>query len=182
MGEWYYIGHYGQLGPLTRDQIDELVEGGVIDRDTYIWKSGMSDWLPAADVKELAESFRKAEPFSIPPPPPQARPTATVAPPSPTGYGFAQPQPLVPYSLDPHRAPTFAPLAEGMSDKSRVLAGVLQLLIPGIGRIYLGYSAIGVLQLVLSLCGVGWVWSLIDGVVILANGLRYDGYGRLLPD
>src|SRR5579859_2938673 len=41
VGEWYYIGHYGQLGPLTREQIDELVTGGVISRDTYVWRAGM---------------------------------------------------------------------------------------------------------------------------------------------
>lgn len=68
------------------------------------------------------------------------------------------------------------------SDKSRTTGGVLQLIVPGIGRIYLGYPAIGVLQLILTPCGVGWLWSIIDGVIILAGGVRMDGYGRQLND
>ena len=53
----------------------------------------------------------------------------------------------------------------------------------GLGRIYLGYAAIGVLQLVLSFCvGLGYVWSIIDGVIILTGGTNRDGYGRVLPD
>ncbi|RYG37576.1 TM2 domain-containing protein [bacterium] len=68
------------------------------------------------------------------------------------------------------------------SDRSRALGGVLQLIIPGAGRIYLGYSAIGVLQLILWPCGVGWIWGFIDGIVILTGGVRMDGYGRHLTD
>ena len=69
------------------------------------------------------------------------------------------------------------------SDRSRVLAGVLQLLIPGVGRFYLGYSAYGVMQLVLFPCGfVGWLWSVIDGIVILSGGVKLDGYGRQLVE
>ena len=41
VADWYYIGHYGQLGPLTKEQIDELVDGGVIARETYVWSTGM---------------------------------------------------------------------------------------------------------------------------------------------
>ena len=69
------------------------------------------------------------------------------------------------------------------SERSRVLAGVLQLLIPGVGRIYLGYAAYGVMQLLLVPCLlVGWLWSVIDGIVILAGGVRLDGYGRHLGE
>lgn len=70
------------------------------------------------------------------------------------------------------------------SDRSRVLAGVLQLIIPGTGRMYLGYAAQGVLQLFLTPfgCGVGWLWSVIDGLIILTGGVKLDGYGRRLND
>ena len=68
------------------------------------------------------------------------------------------------------------------SDRSRALAGVLQLIFPGIGRIYLGYSAIGVLQLVSSLCFFGYIWSIIDGIIILTGGVRIDGFGRPMGD
>ena len=181
MGDWYYIGHYGQLGPLTREQIDDLIEGGVIARDTYVWKTGMSDWIAAERVAELQPAFAKSAPFAPPPPPmPGTRPsppttTATAGP-------VAKPQ----YFATDALSSTYSayPYSSGVrSDRNRALAGVLQLVLPGVGRIYLGYGAIGVLQLVLSMCGgVGYIWSIIDGIIILTGGLRVDGYGRDLPD
>src|SRR3982750_120850 len=77
--EWFYIGHYGQLGPLTREQIDELIGGGVIAKDTYVWRTGMSDWLNADRVPELRTEFAIADPFTMPPPPPTGKPTAPAA-------------------------------------------------------------------------------------------------------
>ena len=70
------------------------------------------------------------------------------------------------------------------SDRSRTAAGILQILIPGVGRMYLGYLAYGVIQLALTIvtCGVLWIWSFIDGIIILTGGLKMDGYGRQLSE
>jgi TM2 domain-containing membrane protein YozV len=68
------------------------------------------------------------------------------------------------------------------SDRSRTAAGILQIFLPGVGRMYLGYTAYGVLQLFLALCGVGFLWSFIDGIIILTGGVKLDGYGRHLQD
>jgi len=175
VGEWYYIGHYGQLGPLTREQIDELIESGVVARETYVWRAGMGDWLPADRAPELMEAFRRTEPYNTPPPPPMDRPPAMPTQPIARSYGYDA-APVAP-------SPNYPAYNLAKSDKSRTLGGVLQLLIPGVGRIYLGYSAIGVLQLVLTPCmGIGYVWSLIDGIVVLAGGVKLDGYGRSLND
>src|SRR5437868_3694699 len=54
VADWYYIGHYGQLGPLTFEQVEELVQGGVIGRDTFVWRHGLSDWQAADRVTELS--------------------------------------------------------------------------------------------------------------------------------
>jgi GYF domain 2/TM2 domain len=181
VGEWYYIGHYGQLGPLTREQIDELIEGGVILRETYVWRTGIADWMPAEKVPELQASFRSAEPFAAPPPPPINRPVQ----PNPSMGRETNYSPVPPvaapatYPVSPQYPMTFSTVR---SDKNRLAGGLLQLFLPGIGRIYLGYPAIGVLQLVLSLCGVGVFWSWIDGIIIISGGLRMDGYGRQLVD
>ena len=186
VGDWYYIGHYGQLGPLTREQIDELVEGGVIDRDTYVWRAGMEGWLPAERVRELADAFRAAQPFAAPPPPPT--PGSRVAAP-PQAPNFSNPAPapafptndFAPLASQAAYYPTFGGLR---SDRSRTAAGVLQLFLPGVGRMYLGYLAYGVLQLVLTIftCGFLWLWSFIDGIIILTGGVKLDGYGRQLND
>lgn len=184
--DWYYIGHYGQLGPLTREQIDELIEGGVITRETYVWKGGMSSWQLAGSVGELSNSFRLADPYMSPPPPPM--------PMTPVAQGMSAPTSTMSMGDFTTQYGTGLPLASTAhthpmhvlkSDRSRVIAGLLNLIPPGgIGRIYLGYAAYGVLQLVLSLgtCGVLYLWSLIDGIVMLVGGLKYDGYGRALDD
>lgn len=103
---------------------------------------------------------------------------------------------MPPYEVDPV---TGRPL----SDKTKTTAGLLQLLpgallgLGGIGRLYAGHTALGVIQLVVTVVGwisfwcgflllvpfavfVGcWLWFVIDGIVLLA-GRPTDGDGRLL--
>jgi TM2 domain-containing membrane protein YozV len=177
VGDWYYIGHYGQLGPLTREQVDELIQGGVISRDTFVWRAGMHDWLRADSVAELMSLFNAQQPLSPPPPPttgmhgvtaPLVTPTVAADSYTPFAQGFTQ-------------HPAFHTLK---SDKSRVLSGILQIVLPGVGRMYMGYPAIGVLQLVFAICtgGVGALWSIIDGIMMLTGNVKLDGYGRRLED
>jgi len=77
------------------------------------------------------------------------------------------------------------PGAAGVSDKSKIIAGILGILLGGfgVGRFYMGHTKIGVLQLVVSLvtCGIGGIWGFIDGILILING-GVDGDGRPLRD
>jgi hypothetical protein len=179
LGDWYYIGHYGQLGPLTREQIDELVVGGVIVRETYVWRAGMTDWIAADRCPELQAAFQMAAPAEPPPRPmpPSQTPRSQPAPaptPSWQSTGFALQQ-----------TSNFQPVFSSIrSDRSRAAAGILQLILPGVGRMYLGYLAYGVLQLTLTVmtCGLLWLWSFIDGIIILTGGVKLDGYGRQLPD
>jgi hypothetical protein len=174
VGEWYYIGHYGQLGPLTKDQVDELIQGGVIVRETYVWRAGMTDWIRADASPELQPYFKVMQPAG-PPPPPLHQTAPVVTPPS-FGTDFNA-------SAAPVAAHAYYPRVQVVkSDRSRTASGILQLLIPGAGRMYMGFWAIGVVQLVLSLCGVGWIWSVIDGIVILGGGVKMDGYGRQMQD
>jgi TM2 domain-containing membrane protein YozV len=77
---------------------------------------------------------------------------------------------------------------EPLSEKSKVVAGLLQLLglfgLVGIGRIYLGYTTLGITQLVVGLltCGIGaLVWGIVDAVLILTDKVR-DSQGRPLRD
>ncbi len=177
MADWYYIGHYGQLGPLTRDQIDDLVMGGVISRETYVWYTGMSDWVPAERCHELTTCFASSAP-AAPPPAPTVRFDPPLNP-QPQSYGVSSSPHLPNHMYGGYQRS----LSTVRSDRSRALGGVLNLIIPGVGRMYLGYAAIGVLQLVLFFCGgVGFIWSFIDGIIILTGGVKMDGYGRELPE
>ncbi len=191
MGEWYYIGHYGQLGPLTKEQMEELVEGGVILQETYVWRTGMAQWQTADTVPELKAALQMAIPFTAPPPPPmyqqQPKPAPAPARPQPV----QQPQPFQPYQQQPQSyQQNYQPVSSPYnrmtyavrSDKSRTWAGVLQIF-PGAGRIYLGYYAYGTIQMVLGFCtGILWLWSIIDGIIILTGGVQFDGFGRVLGD
>jgi TM2 domain-containing membrane protein YozV len=107
---------------------------------------------------------------------------AFLRPPMP-GYGepYAPPATYAPWRPAPAGPPP-ARFDGGPSDKSKVTAGVLQLLLPfGIGRFYTGHTGIAIAQLLLAPCGVGVVWSMVDGVVLLVSGGN-DAYGRQLLD
>jgi TM2 domain-containing membrane protein YozV len=72
-----------------------------------------------------------------------------------------------------------------LSDKSKIVAGVLGIVLGGFGagRFYTGHTGIAVAQLIVTLvtCGLGHFWGLIDGIVILVNG-GTDADGRVLRD
>jgi hypothetical protein len=111
------------------------------------------------------------------------------------GYPAAVPVP-VSYGFDPITGQPY-------SEKSKVVAGLLQLLLGGllalggVGRTYAGNTGLGVTQIVLSVIGWAsfwcgfllivpwfisfglWVWFVVDGIVMLA-GRPVDGQGRLL--
>lgn len=124
-------------------------------------------------------------PGQYPPPPGQY-------PPPPGQYPGQYPPPAGMYPpayMDPGAPFGRHPLTgEPLSEKSKVVAGLLQLLglfgLVGIGRIYLGYTGLGIAQLLVGLvtCGLGAVvWGIIDAVLILTDKVR-DSEGRPLRD
>ncbi|MFG2039323.1 hypothetical protein [Dactylosporangium sp. NPDC048998] len=119
--------------------------------------------------------------------------------------GYAQPGYAQPVGY-PVAVAAYDPLTgQPYSDKSKLVAGLLQLLpalflaIGGIGRLYAGNIALGVTQLILSfvvgwvsfvcafllfglpfiITGGLWLWFVIDGIMMLA-GRPVDGQGRPL--
>lgn len=59
--------------------------------------------------------------------------------------------------------------------KSKVLAGLLGIFLGGFGvhRFYLGYIGIGILQLILTICTLGFtsIWGFIEGILILCDSV-----------
>jgi hypothetical protein len=175
--DWYYVGHYGQLGPLTFEQVSELARDGVISPDTFVWKPGMRDWLQAQDVADLRPLVAGVPAELLPPPMPTSLSRSPAPPAAPMAQTYAPS-----YSGISQSSWTYLEAGVPKSDKNRVTAGLLNLL-PGFGRFYMGYAAHGALQLVTAfLCGIGFVWSIVDGIYILMGGVKYDGYGRVLQD
>ncbi|MFJ8231806.1 TM2 domain-containing protein [Streptomyces sp. NPDC094448] len=82
------------------------------------------------------------------------------------------PTPDAPHGYDQHGRP--------YSDKSKIVAGVLQILLGGfgVGRFYVGNVGMGVAQLLT--CGGLGVWALIDGILFLTSNDRTDKDGRIL--
>ncbi len=68
--------------------------------------------------------------------------------------------------------------------KSRVLAAVLSILLGwlGMGRFYLGYYKLGVIQIIVAVVtlGFGAVWGVIEGLLLLMNRIIKDAEGRPL--
>ncbi|GAA4684809.1 hypothetical protein GCM10023347_44990 [Streptomyces chumphonensis] len=77
-------------------------------------------------------------------------------------------------------AGTTAPNGQPYSDKSKITAGILTLLLGslGIGRFYTGHTGMAIAQLLT--CGGLGVWALIDGILFLTSNDRTDAQGRVL--
>jgi TM2 domain-containing membrane protein YozV len=104
------------------------------------------------------------------------------------GYGQQQPPqygqqggypvPAGGYGVDPQTG-------QPMSDKSKLAAGLLQIFLGGfgVGRFYTGHTgmAIGQIAATWLTCGLGGLWPLIDGIMILVNG-GTDAQGRRLRE
>lgn len=115
---------------------------------------------------------------AAPPPPPPAPAPAYGQPPAapipPAGaYGVSS---SAPYGIHPATGIPY-------SDKQKLIAGLLNILLPfGVGRFYIGDTKTGVWQLIVTLitCGLGSLWSLIDGIMMLVNDDTKDANGYIL--
>lgn len=106
----------------------------------------------------------------------------------PPGYGvmpaYGYPDPSNPYGRDAAAPFGRDPYTgEPYSDKSKVTAGVLEILLGafGAGRFYLDQPGTAVAQIAVTwlTCGIGGIWPLIDGILMLTGKVR-DKNGRQL--
>lgn len=127
--------------------------------------------------------------MSVPPPPPP--PDSNPPYPPPVGdYGGYPPPPQYGAQYGGYPPPYpgqfgVDPWGRPLSDKSKMVAGLLQIFLGtfGIGRFYLGYNGIAVAQLAVSLltCGIGAIWPFVDGILILLGKVQ-DPSGRPLRE
>ena len=108
------------------------------------------------------------------PPPGYGAPPPGYGPPPP-GYmapGFGPMHPGAPFGVDPVTGMPY-------SDKSRVVAGLLELFLGGLGagRWYTGHTGIALAQL--FTCGGLGVWALVDAIMMLIGKVN-DAQGRPL--
>ncbi|OLR91768.1 DUF1707 domain-containing protein [Actinokineospora bangkokensis] len=161
------LGEHFAAGRLQVDEYDERARVAAAAVNRAELRALFTD-LPAPYPPFLAPPVWSAAAM---PPPPRVLPGPPVAGP----YPVAPPPGVLPVY------PGTSRYEVGMSDKSRVTAGVLQILFPtlGIGRFYTGDTGIAIAQLLT--CGGFGIWGLVDGIILLANG-GTDGHGRRLRD
>ncbi len=98
-------------------------------------------------------------------------------PPAPYPQGYNPNDPEAPYGRDPFGVP--------FSDKQKLTAGLLQIFLGGfgVGRFYTGYTGIAIAQIAVTwlTCGIGAIWPLVDGIMML-TGKVPDAQGRPLRD
>ncbi|MEV7138786.1 TM2 domain-containing protein [Streptomyces tauricus] len=100
--------------------------------------------------------------------------------PPPGGYAPAGAYPPGTFTGDPNAPYGYDPYGRPYSDKSKIIAGVLQLCLGslGVGRFYIGSVGIGLAQL--FTCGGLGIWALIDGIMLLTGHNATDAQGRPL--
>lgn len=77
----WYVGQSGQQkGPFTEEDVRAMLGRGEVSRGDVVWKEGMTEWKPFADVPEFAEAAK-----ALPPGPPPSAPAG----PSPAAEFFA---------------------------------------------------------------------------------------------
>ncbi|MFQ5422503.1 MAG: TM2 domain-containing protein [Phycisphaerae bacterium] len=178
----------GRYGPADIDTLVQWVAEGRISAETQLIERGTERSLRADSIDAVAAALRRvgSGPAAVAversPSLPEA-PTATRVGPA---VGVP-PIPPIHYAAGLRR----------VGPKSKLVAGLLGILLGGLGvhRFYLGYTGIGLLMLFLSVfggvvslgcvpgasCGIVGLWGLIEGIVCLCGGMR-DANGLDLHD
>ena len=102
----------------------------------------------------------------------------------PNSWGTAQP----PAYMGPTYPGAFAQAGYpvGFQPKSRLVGGLLGIFLGawGVHRFYLGFVGIGIAQILVTICtfGIGALWGLIEGILILTGSMNTDANGYPLTE
>ena len=113
-----------------------------------------------------------------PPPGGFGAPPGGFAPPMGMAPGAGMMNQAAPFGIEPTTGLPY-------SDKQKMTAGLIQIFLGsfGVGRFYTGHTGLAIAQIaaVWLTCGLGAVWPLIDGIMML-TGKVTDAQGRPLRD
>ncbi|MBF0537654.1 MAG: TM2 domain-containing protein [Nitrospirae bacterium] len=74
-------------------------------------------------------------------------------------------------------------LSDEYNYKNKAIAGILAIFLGSLGihRFYLGYTGIGIAQVLLTFStGLGTIWGVVEGILILTGNIKKDAQGRPL--
>ncbi len=100
--QWFYVQNGQRLGPVPMEQVKGLLASGNLPQDALVWNQGLSGWVPAHTLPELAPAPVYTPPAPQPMPMPMPMPVPAPLP-APAPYGA--PAQSLPY---PAPAPTYA--------------------------------------------------------------------------
>jgi TM2 domain-containing membrane protein YozV len=179
----------GRYGPADIDMLVQWANEGRLLGATTLIERGSERSIRADSITAIAVALRRIsgeEPAVVieRDDRPAEMPTATRIP-GPPFAGTARPvQPPIMMAVPS------GPL-QAVGPKSKIVAGVLGILLGGFGvhRFYLGYVGVGLAQLFLGImiCGwpgtlyAAWIWGFVEGIICLCGAMR-DRNGLALHD
>jgi hypothetical protein len=89
MADWYYSKGGQQSGPVSEDQMRQMVASGQVGGPDLIWRDGMANWLPVSQVPEFGGGGAPAAAAA----PAYGAPQPQYGQPAPVGYGGYGPPP-----------------------------------------------------------------------------------------
>lgn len=145
MEEWYLIYEGATVGPMTKEALMAYHP----NPNTQVWKEGMAQWQPLFSVPELMTMLNSG-----------------------TYNNYQAPNNYNPGGYNPAgmQGPP-QPIYRGEPEKSKVVAGILAILLGefGVHYFYIGKISAGIVMALINLvtCYTFWLFSLIQGIVIL---------------
>jgi hypothetical protein len=185
------------MAAAPEEALTDIVDAEIAEEDLGLGEASFSPTSPAPRFVDPFEStdavmggFTPAPVYTPPayenPAPPITQPVA----PAPTA-SYTPYEPQANYSQMPQYpvVPAYTPMAVSrtlpgqmiqtpygnlpVSDKSKVTAGVLGILLGslGVGRFYRGFVGLGIAQIIVTFCtfGFGFLWGFIDGIMVLVS-------------
>lgn len=179
------IGSDGQTyGPVDVNTLKNWCAEGRVTPATNIIDGVSGRTMRASDLQDLYGIFPTQDaghdPVLAPQPKPVDRPAPSAqnllgpqSPMAPGGYSNPPGTPGSAYSTTPSYSGMRGVTPVVMGQKSKLVAALLAFFLGGFGihRFYLGYTGIGIAILLLGCIGVGWIWALIDFILILVGSL-----------
>lgn len=78
--QWYYSKNGTQLGPVAQGELISKLASGEVSQADLVWKDGMADWIPAAQVAELRTAVQSPAASATNPAEVSANPSPYTAP------------------------------------------------------------------------------------------------------
>ncbi|MEM9280749.1 MAG: CD225/dispanin family protein [Verrucomicrobiota bacterium] len=78
--DWYYASNGQQQGPVSEEQLTELVQQGAVKGTDLVWNESMTDWIPLNSIPQFSAALEPTQSaVEATPPTPEAS-SSSVAP------------------------------------------------------------------------------------------------------